>query len=49
MTNPIESWAIAISLIALLYTASTTWADVDALNVHTHAADGSINGIRGWY
>ena len=23
--------------------------DVKKLKVHTHAADGSINGIRGWY
>ena len=22
---------------------------VEELKVHTHAADGSINGIRGWY
>ena len=23
--------------------------DVNTLQNHTHAADGSINGIRGWY
>ena len=23
--------------------------DVKKLNTHTHDADGSINGIRGWY
>ena len=23
--------------------------DVKKLNTHTHAADGSIQGIRGWY
>ena len=26
-----------------------TYGDVEELKVHTHAADGSIQGIGGWY
>lgn len=35
--------------LALTLTDLDTIADVKKLNTHTHAADGSIKGIRGWY
>jgi len=32
-----------------IMTINQNKASVKKLNVHTHAADGSIQGIRGWY
>ena len=32
-----------------IMTINENKTSVKKLNVHTHAADGSIQGIRGWY
>ena len=53
--------AAEVSLLALslLFVIALQWNQLESvkenredildLNTHTHAADGSINGIRGWY
>ena len=47
----IEFVVVAISLTvmtSLLEDSKETLESIDE-KMHTHAADGSINGIRGWY
>jgi hypothetical protein len=42
---------LAITAIGILYIVvdSTVPTSVNKVPQHTHASDGSINGIRGWY
>ena len=43
-----DAFVLVISLVITGIVARSVY-DVKKLKVHTHAADGSINGIRGWY
>ena len=47
--TPIVVLFLAISIVGVLLTTNANREDIIDLKTHTHAADGSINGIRGWY